>query len=117
RPGETLIIPKKHVDHFTDLSDEVAGRIIHIAQRIGRALIACYQPDRVGYIVHGYGVAHAHFIVLPQHDPYDITSARFAEVRDGEVRFSLDRLTSPTRTELDAHAAEIRAHLKPPIES
>jgi histidine triad (HIT) family protein len=37
-PGECLVIPKAHVDHFTDLDDETAQRIMVVAQRIGRRL-------------------------------------------------------------------------------
>src|SRR5215218_1599734 len=31
-PGECLVIPKAHVDHFTDVPDEVAQHIIVAAQ-------------------------------------------------------------------------------------
>jgi len=33
-PGECLVIPKAHVDHFTELSDEVAQRIMVVAQHL-----------------------------------------------------------------------------------
>lgn len=37
-PGECLVIPKEHVDHFTDLDDDMAQRIMLVGQRIGRRL-------------------------------------------------------------------------------
>ena len=31
-----LVIPKAHIDHFTDIPDDIARRIMVVAQRIGR---------------------------------------------------------------------------------
>src|SRR6266487_4724199 len=45
-PGECLIIPKAHVDHFTDLDDDMSRRIMSVAQRIGRRLRHEFKPDR-----------------------------------------------------------------------
>ena len=103
-PGECLVIPKAHVDHFTDLPDEVAAHLIVRAQRIGRRVRAVFRPERVGYLVHGYGVAHAHLIVVPQHGPHHLTSDRFARIEGGRVVFDLTRVPLADRAELDAHA-------------
>jgi len=103
-PGECLIIPKAHVDHFTDVPDEVAARIMVVAQRIGRAMRAVFAPQRVGYLVHGYGVAHAHLILVPQQGPHHLTSDRFARAEDGRVVFSLDAIPFAGRADLDQQA-------------
>ena len=107
-PGECLVIPKTHVDHFTDLSDDLAARIMIAAQRIGRRMRTVFQPQRVGYIVHGYGVAHAHLIIVPQQGPYHLTSERFARVEDGKVVFDLSRVPMVDRQTLDRHAEMLR---------
>ena len=67
-PGEFLIIPKDHIDHFCDIPDDLTCHIMLHAQRLSRNLRERLKPERVGLVVHGYGVAHAHLIVLPQHD-------------------------------------------------
>jgi histidine triad (HIT) family protein len=103
-PGECLVIPKAHVDHFTDLPDEAAARILVAAQRIGRAMRTLFEPQRVGYLVHGYGVAHAHLIVVPQHGPHHLTSDRFARVEDGRVVFDLRDVPFADRATLDEQA-------------
>lgn len=102
--GECMVIPRAHVDHFTDLDDDVAQRIIVAAQRIGRRMRAVFAPQRVGMVVHGYGVPHAHLILVPQNDPYDITSARFARVEGDRIVFSLKHIPFADRATLDAHA-------------
>jgi histidine triad (HIT) family protein len=54
--------------------------------------------------VHGYGVAHAHFIIVPQQGPHHLTSDRFARALDGRVVFNLNDVPVADRVTLDAHA-------------
>jgi histidine triad (HIT) family protein len=103
-PGECLVIPKAHVDHFTDVPDEVAQRIIVVAQRIGRAMRALFEPERVGYLVHGYGVAHAHLVLVPQHGPHHLTSDRCAHIENGRIVFDLRGIPLADRATLDVQA-------------
>ena len=106
-PGECLIIPKEHVDHFTDVSDDVAQRIMLVAQHLGRRMRETFSLERVGYLVHGYGVAHAHFIIVPQQGPHHLTSERFARIADGEIVFDLSRIPVADRSTLDEHARKL----------
>ncbi|HEX8338077.1 MAG TPA: HIT family protein [Pyrinomonadaceae bacterium] len=101
RPGEFMVIPKEHVDHFSDLTDDLACRILVQAQRLSRNLRERLRPQRVGLIVHGYGVPHAHLIVVPQHAPDDIISGRMAYLEGGQIKFGVGHLTEPPREELD----------------
>lgn len=103
-PGECLVIPNAHVDHFTDLPDSVAERIMGLAQRIGRRMRETFPLERVGYLVHGYGVAHAHFIIVPQQGPHHLTSDRFARISNGEIVFDMSRVPAADRRTLDEHA-------------
>ena len=77
-PGKCLVIPKEHIDHFTDIADTTAQHIMVIAQKIGRRMREVFNPQRVGMVVHGFGVPHAHLITIAQHHEDDITSGRFA---------------------------------------
>ncbi len=108
-PGECLVIPKAHIDHFTDVPDEIAARIIVVGQRIGRAIRTLFRPERVGYLVHGYGVAHAHLILVPQHGPFHLTSDRFARIENGRIVFDLTTIPLADRGDLDEHARALAA--------
>lgn len=112
-PGECLVIPRAHVDHFTDLPDATAQHIMGIAQRIGRRLREVFRPQRVGFLVHGYGVAHAHLIIVPQQGPHHLTSDRFARIVDGRVVFDLSRVPVEDRSVLDAHARLLAGDAEP----
>lgn len=99
-----MVIPLAHVDHFTDMNEDLVAHAMRVAHRVGRRLRDAFSPERVGYVVHGYGVAHAHVLIVPQHGPHDITSGRFARVRDGEVVFTLEGVPVTPRETLDRHA-------------
>jgi histidine triad (HIT) family protein len=103
-PGECLIVPNAHVDHFTDVPDPIAAHIMTVAQHLGRRMRAAFPLQRVGYLVHGYGLAHAHFVIIPQQGPHHLTSDRLARIVDGEVVFDLSRIPALDRKTLDAHA-------------
>jgi histidine triad (HIT) family protein len=105
--GDCMVIPKEHIDHFTSVPDPLAAKIMLVAQRIGRRILELYKPERVGYVVHGYGVPHAHLLIVPQNDPNDITSRRFIRVVDGEIQFSEQYLAVISREELDRMAAAL----------
>ena len=108
-PGECTVIPREHIDHFTDVSDDLAQRIMLVAQQIGRRMRIVFSPQRVGMVVHGYGVPHAHLILVPQHDPYDITSARYADIENGRIVFSMKNIPLASRNTLDEHARLLAA--------
>ena len=108
RPGEFLIIPKQHIDHFCDIPNDLATHIFLQAQRLSRVMREKLKPMRVGLVVHGFGVPHAHLIVVPLHQLEDITSARFAYLKDGKIRFGLNHLPDTPRNELDKIAELLR---------
>ncbi len=106
--GACLVIPRAHIDHFTDMTDELSAKIIVVAQRVGRKVREVYEPLRVGMVVHGFGVPHAHLHVLPQYDPLDIMHKHLAYVEDGRVAFRERDWMEYTREDLDEMAAKLK---------
>jgi hypothetical protein len=70
---------------------------------------AVFPLERVGYLVHGFGVGHAHFIIVPQQGPHHLTSDRFAHAVDGRVVFDLSAVAVADRATLDEHARLLAA--------
>ncbi len=108
RKGQFLVIPKIHIDHFSDLEDGLASKVFLKAHQISKKARLKLKPERMGLIVHGYGVPHAHLIVLPQHDKDDITHAGMAKIKDGKVVFTMEDFKMADRSELDKLAQELR---------
>jgi histidine triad (HIT) family protein len=104
-PGEFLVIPKVHIDHFCDIPDALTCHLVLHAQRLSRHLRERLRPQRVGLVVHGYGVAHAHLVVVPLHKSSDIVSAKHIHIENGEVIYSEKLLAEAPRSELDRLAS------------
>lgn len=63
--GHTLVVPIEEIDHWVDLSPELAAHLFEVAHRIGRAQQAAFDCLRVGLIIAGYEVPHAHLHLIP----------------------------------------------------
>jgi len=100
-----MVIPREHIDHFTSLPDDLAAHIMVVAQALARRLLEEFRPTRVGYVVHGFGVPHAHLNVVPLHKPGDIISAKHVVLDPDGWHISQENIPVPTREELDAVAA------------
>ncbi|MGC9018791.1 MAG: HIT family protein [Candidatus Bipolaricaulaceae bacterium] len=70
-PGHTLVVPRAHVERFTELSEEQAGHLFTVAVRVGRALKEVLEAPgfTVGLndgVVAGQGVPHVHLHLIPR---------------------------------------------------
>lgn len=106
--GEFMVIPKEHIDHFLDIPNDLAAHILLTAQRLARKVQENFKPKRMGYVVHGFGVPHAHLNVPPLEHPDDIVSYKFARIENDEVVFDAKQIPLVPREELDRMAKIIR---------
>jgi histidine triad (HIT) family protein len=111
-PPECLFIPKEHIDHFMDINDVLAQKIIKLSQQLSRFIRKKFNPDRVGYVVAGYTVAHAHLIVIPQYHENDITCEHFAVKQNDKIIFTDEHIPIAPREELDSWAADLKNFLE-----
>jgi len=65
RPGHTLVVPRREVDHWIDLDPELSAHLFEVARLIGRAQAAAFNPRRIGLLIVGDEVPHAHLHVVP----------------------------------------------------
>lgn len=63
--GHTLVVPKKEVDHFYDMDDVYLSSIFLFSKPIVKAIEAVVPCLRVGSIVAGLEVPHAHLHLVP----------------------------------------------------
>lgn len=88
RPGHVLIIPKTHFSYYDDLPPELASAIVHLGQRLGKAMKSLYNVERVAFLFTGTDVAHVHAHVVPMHTKTDITSPVYVEQQDLTFRLA-----------------------------
>lgn len=96
-PGHVLVIPKTHVPDFYDISDDMYTNLFLAVKSISKIVKEVYSPDRVGLVLAGYDVPHAHVHIIPMHHRDDITS----RAHEGGNR------SNPSPEELSDNASKI----------
>lgn len=79
RDGHIMVIPKVHIDHFIDLGPDMAQHVMAVGHKLACKIRDELNPPRVGFVVSGFGISHAHFHVQPLWEEHDITSARYLD--------------------------------------
>jgi histidine triad (HIT) family protein len=107
-PGHTLVVPVEPVDHWIDLDADLHAKLWAVAQTIARALDSIYHPVKVGVLVVGEEVPHAHIHLVPF---TTLAQMSFANVNDAPAPEALDAQADTLRAALRAagHAASVPA--------
>lgn len=96
-PGHCLVIPKQEVDQWTDLDSATAEHLMAVAHRVGAAQKSVVDCARIGLMIAGFEVPHAHVHVVP------ISTMAHLDFRNA------DNNANPA--ELDAMADRLRSAL------
>ncbi|MBK8563083.1 MAG: HIT family protein [Saprospiraceae bacterium] len=93
--GHTLVVPKKEVDYLFDVDDESLAGLMVFAKRVAKALDKAIECQRVGVMVIGTEVPHAHVHLIPFQ-------------RESQVSVTAPKLSFP-KEEMAEIAAKINA--------
>ncbi|MBI35481.1 MAG: HIT family protein [Flavobacteriales bacterium] len=63
--GHVLVVPKREVDYYFDLDDELFEKVNHLAKKVARAIKKVVPCERIGVSVIGLEVPHAHVHLVP----------------------------------------------------
>lgn len=92
--GHTLVVPKAEIDYLFDLDDDQIGGLMAFAKRVAKGLEATVDCKRVGVMVIGTEVPHAHVHLVPfqkeaqidiTRKPIEMTQEAMAELA-GDIR-------------------------------
>jgi len=96
-PGHTLVVPRRHVEAFTDLTPVELQHVMSAGQRVAIALKAVF-PECEGITfsvaegeVAGQEVPHTHVHVIPRHKDDGFGWRRYGQPAD---RAKLDAIAS-----------------------
>ena len=70
--GHTLVIPKKEVDYLFDLDDEFYAGLQLFAKKVATGLKKAIPCQKVGVLVLGLEVPHAHIHLIPMQNEADL---------------------------------------------
>ena len=63
--GHTLVVPKQETDYLFDLDDTLLGDMAVFAKKVAKAIETVIPCKRVGMMVIGLEVPHAHIHLIP----------------------------------------------------
>jgi len=98
--GHALVIPKKEIDYIFDLDDELYSRLLGFAKKVGLAIESVIPCKRMGMIVFGLDVPHAHIHLIPINKAADMSFSspklkleqqEFVEIA-GKIKQAFDRI-------------------------
>lgn len=66
-PGHALVIPKQETDYIFDLDDSLFSGLMLFAKKTARAIKKTVPCKKIGIVVYGLEVRHAHVHLIPIH--------------------------------------------------
>ena len=86
--GHTLVVPKVQVDHIWDLVDADYQNLWMTSKKIGQHIREVIGSPRVGVVVEGFGVPHAHIHLIPIYQGNDLKKSQDKDVPVDEAGLS-----------------------------
>lgn len=91
--GHMLVVPRQQVDSLWDLDDQTYTHVWDVARSMARLLQKTYpQYTRIGSIVEGFGVPHAHIHIFGYEQPLNETIAR--RIQEGPSGITQEQLAA-----------------------
>ena len=84
-PGHTLLIPKEHVDYIFDIKDPLYSEFFQTAKKISGPLKNAMKAKRIGIVVEGLLVPHAHIHLIPLNGPGEMEPKRHIKMSNQEL--------------------------------
>lgn len=95
--GHTLLIPKIEIDYLFNIDDTLLSEMIVVAKKIAQAIDKAVACNRVGLMVIGLEVPHAHIHLIPV-------------LQEGDMNLMNDRVDL-SNEEFERIASNIRSFL------
>lgn len=82
--GHTLCVPRKEVDKIMDMDEALYLGLMQFSRRVGKAIEAAIDCERVGITVIGLEVPHVHVHLIPLNKMADATFMNKIELSSEE---------------------------------
>lgn len=74
--GHTLVVPKQEVDALFALDDTVYDHMMSMVKKLALHIQEKVGSTRMGLVVDGYNVPHAHVHLVPTNHPHELSEHR-----------------------------------------
>ena len=89
--GHALVIPKKEIDYVFDIDDDMYKELLLFTKKVASAIEKNVKCIRMGMVIYGLDVPHAHIHLIPllgsddidfKKPPLKLTSEEFKEIAE-----------------------------------
>lgn len=77
--GHVLVIPKQHTPHVHEMDEPLYTQVMLVVRKLSHAIEEAFTPEKVGIMVSGWEISHAHIHIVPMTVPSDITSKKLLD--------------------------------------
>jgi histidine triad (HIT) family protein len=95
--GHCLVVPTREVDHWVDLKSDESQHLFTVAHQIAQAQRAAFPCEKVGMIIAGYEVPHAHIHLIPT---TNMSQLDFANAAASASREELEEAAEAIRNQI-----------------
>ncbi|GMU25169.1 HIT family protein [Patescibacteria group bacterium] len=85
QPGMTLVVPKQEIDNAFHMNDEDFCALLLATKKLIEPIREAAGSVRVGLVIEGLEVPHAHIKLIPINGPGDLDSANAREATHEEL--------------------------------
>lgn len=92
--GHTLCVPKKEVDKVLDLDEATYMGLMAFSRKVGKAIEAAIDCERVGMSVIGLEVPHVHVHLIPLNSMLDAVFQRKVSLTSEEFTAIAEKISA-----------------------
>ncbi len=92
QPGMTLLVPKTEISDGFDLPDDQYCAWMLVAKKLIPAIKAAAGSERVGLVIEGMEVPHAHIKLIPISHPNDLAQSNAKPATPEELEEMAERI-------------------------
>ena len=93
-PGHTLVISKKEIDYIFDIDDKLLSGMIIFAKKVAGMIRKSVPCQRIGVMVAGIEVPHAHIHLIPIFGVKDLNFANAKPTPNEELAKVAEKVRS-----------------------
>ncbi len=95
--GHVLVMPKKHTPDFAEAPEEVLDRLLHVAQKVAKAVVRAVSADGFNFSTNNgraahQSVDHLHFHIIPRYYDDGLHPWPHQEYGQGEMAEIADKI-------------------------
>lgn len=102
QPGHTLVVPIEEIDHWIDIPDNLRDHLFAVSGTVATAIQDAFQPTRIGLMIAGLEVPHAHIHLVPIDGVHDLD---FANADDSVSREGIEAAAARIRDALETRGS------------